>query len=157
MSYLITYLLFALVPGLLVLIDRKIKGTGSIIRKTTTLLIVGLCLFLLFSMYGNSMLNIFSGKFKSFTKTKQFFFLKVIGLVVLLLVFIFVAIRGLRVRFVKLAQQKCKRISAITAKENIVFDVDIIPVDDNTTIFNEQRVTNKLLFLFASEGGINND
>ena len=154
---LLALLIYVVAISFLKLVDRKIQGKHTVLKKIGALLLIGLCLFLLFSLYGDSISTMFGEKLKSFTKTKQLFLFKLIGLLVLLFVFLLIVIRGLHIRTIKVEKREYKRANVISSDSNVVFDVEIVPVENTPTIFNTQRVTNKLLFLFASEGGIIND
>ena len=79
----------ALVLCILKLVDRKIKGTKSIVTKVISVLFVGGFIGFFIYLNGSAILNLFRINFKSFNEVKGFV-LKV--LVLLLLMFIILSI-----------------------------------------------------------------
>lgn len=115
--------------GTLFVIDRKIKGSKSIIAKVFylgffTLLIAGSVYF-----YGATFLESFHVDVRSFTKIKEFFSSRIVAILLMLLMIFFVFIKTIHL----VISFRSHKMVPATKKEtalvllSVVFDIAVIP------------------------------
>lgn len=137
------------------LVDKKVEGKYPVLKKIGVLFLLGVCVFLLVTFYGGTILSLSRLKFKSLAKIKQIVFLQIIGIIALLLVFLICILHLLFTRTFKVEKREFNKVNSIKSTCDICYDVDIVPVEENTTIFNAQRVTLKSYSFCLPEGGNN--
>jgi len=128
MKYILLIVLSFLVPLVLLVIDRKIKGQKSIIRKLLSLVLVMAILFGSVYLYGRQFLESFNVNVKSFSNIKANFVARFIFMVamVLLFLFIFIKIVFLRLYF-KTDSREINKEEKIIALATVFFDLALIP------------------------------
>lgn len=129
MRFVFYILLLVLVPASLSFIDRRIKGTGSILSKLSSVVLVGAFIFLSVYLYGQKILDSFHVNERSFTNIKLFTSSRAIALIAILLLFlcfafslVFISIRFSKENIIKTS--KAEKVSAVLL---VVFDVFLIP------------------------------
>ena len=83
-------LAYLFVPMTLCVIDRRIKGTRSVLTKIVSVITVMAFLYLAVYFYGQQILNTFRINAKSFTSAKAFFSSRILVLIGLLVLVLFI-------------------------------------------------------------------
>ena len=78
------------IPMTLCIIDRRIKGTRSVLVKIVSMITVMAFLYLAVYFYGQQILNTFRINAKSFTSAKAFFSSRILVLLGLMILYLFV-------------------------------------------------------------------
>lgn len=137
MQYFVFIASLVLIPMLLALIDRRIKGCRSVLLRSLNAVIVTSFILLGVYFYGQQILNTFGINMKSFTSMKAFFSSR---LLIYFLFLIFVILVACKFVFTILLLKSENRV--VTKKEkaiflaSIVFDLALIPnIFVNSTFF----------------------
>ena len=139
MQYFVFLASILLVPMVLTLIDRRIKGCRSVLIKFLSVIIVMSFLFISVYFYGQQILATFKVNVKSFTNIKAFFNSRVLVLLCLLLFVLFIACKFVFTVLVFMNRTVAK-VEKTFALVSIVFDLALVP-----NIF----VNNALFTVFA--------
>ena len=127
MNAVILTLIALAVFALLLTIDRKVKGNFSIIIKVLSLLficvlVVGFVLF-----YGQTIFQTVQVDFKSFTNLKNFFSSRILGVLAIILIYLFVFLKMFFVTFTFITKQTFDREEKAVDLVSIVFDIAVVP------------------------------
>lgn len=129
MTVVYSALFLIVILSISLIIDRKIKGSKSIIAKVFylgffTLLIVGSVYF-----YGATFFEAFRVDLRSFTKIKEFFSSRIVAILLMLLMILFVFIKtiyfAVSFRTNKMVSLTKKEIAIVLL--SVVFDIAVIP------------------------------
>ena len=123
----------ALVLCILKLVDRKIKGTKSIVTKVISVLFVGGFIGFFIYLNGSAILNLFRINFKSFNEVKGFV-LKVLVLLLLMFIILSIFVSFFIKTVVLLKERNIKKGYSVVQEsvEEVVFDSNDIPdIKDN--------------------------
>ena len=141
MQYFVFLASILLVPMVLTLIDRRIKGARSVLVKLLSVIAVMSFLFISVYFYGQQILATFKVNVKSFTNIKAFFNSRVLVLLCLLLFILFIACKFVfTVLIFKSLNKETTKLEKTLTLVSIVFDLALIP-----NIF----VNNALFTVFA--------
>ena len=141
MQYFVFLASILLVPMVLTLIDRRIKGARSVLVKLLSVIAVMSFLFISVYFYGQQILVTFKVNVKSFTNIKAFFNSRVLVLLCLLLFVLFIVCKFVfTVLIFKSLNKETTKLEKTLTLVSIVFDLALIP-----NIF----VNNALFTVFA--------
>lgn len=114
---------------LLFLIDHKIKGNKSIIRKVVSVIFVSFLIFGCIFFYGETILEMFHVNMKSFSNIKAFFSSRIIAILAVFLMFVFVLFKTIRIiiSFKMERTVESHKKEAAVALLSVVFDIAVIP------------------------------
>ena len=141
MEYVLLALAYLFVPMTLCVIDRRIKGTRSVLTKIVSVITVMAFLYLAVYFYGQQILNTFRINAKSFTSAKAFFSSRVLVLLGLMILFLFVVCKFVFIRLTfKNMEKTFTKTEKILTLVSVVFDLALVP-----NIF----VNNSLFAIFA--------
>ena len=142
MQYFVFLATLILIPMLLALVDRRIKGCRSVLVKLLNMVVVTSFILLGVYFYGQQILNTFGINMKSLTSMKAFFSSRMLIYFLFLILVILVACKFVFTTLIIKSENR-----AVTKKEKaiflatIVFDLALIP-----NIF----VNNALFALFVA-------
>lgn len=139
MEYMLILLAALLGLSVLQLIDHKIKGNKSIVRKVFSLLFISILVVGCIFLYGETILKTFNVNMRSFTNVKGFFSSRIIAILALFLLFAFVVLKIIRL----FVNYKVDEVREDNKKETAVillsvcFDIAVIPniISLNSVIF----------------------
>ena len=143
MQYFVFLASILLVPLLMNLIDRRIKGTRSVLVKFLSMVVVTSFILLGVYFYGQQILATFRINMKSLTSMKAFFSSRLLMYFIMLILVLFVACKFV---FIKLVLKDEYRVETSKAEKafvlvSVVFDLALVP-----NIF----VNNALFALFVA-------
>lgn len=129
MKYLLILLGAILGLSLLLLIDHKIKGSKSIIRKVVSVIFVSTLIFGCIVFYGETILEMFHVDMKSFSNIKAFFSSRIIAILAIFLMFMFVLLKTIRIviSFRTDRSVVSNKKEALVVLLSVVFDIAVIP------------------------------
>lgn len=138
MKWLLLILSTIVLYEILILVDKKIKGTGSIIKKVGSVLFFVTLLLGIVYFYGQTILDTFSVDAKSFTNIKAFFSSRIIGALAVVLLFLFVFFKTfyIKIAFKNNGKSITKEEKAV-ALVAVFFDIAVIP---NIALFSSFNV-----------------
>ena len=137
MQYFVFLASILLVPMVLTLIDRRIKGARSVLVKLLSVIAVMSFLFISVYFYGQQILATFKVNVKSFTNIKAFFNSRVLVFLCLLLFVLFIACKFVfTVLVFKSMNRTVTKVEKTFALVSIVFDLALVPnIFVNNTLF----------------------
>ena len=142
MKYVMLAILYLLVPSILTLIDRRIKGCRSVMFKIVSMITVMTFLWLAVYFYGQQILATFRINAKSFTSAKAFFSSRVLVLLGLMILSLFIICKFI---FISLTFKEMGRVLTKAEKTvtlvTVFFDLMLVP-----NIF----INNSLFAVFAA-------
>ena len=143
MQYFVFLASILLVPLLMNLIDRRIKGTRSVLVKFLSMVVVTSFILLGVYFYGQQILATFRINMKSLTSMKAFFSSRLLMYFIMLILVLFVACKFV---FIKLVLKDEYRVETSKVEKafvlvSVVFDLALVP-----NIF----VNNALFALFVA-------
>ena len=142
MKYFVFFAALIVVPLLMNLIDRRIKGTRSVLVKFLNMVVVTTFILLGIYFYGQQILATFRINMKSLTSMKAFFSSRLLMYVIMLIFVLFVACKFVFVKLVfKNTYREESKIEKAFTLATIVFDLALVP-----NIF----VNNSLFALFVA-------
>ena len=121
-------LAYLFVPMTLCVIDRRIKGTRSVLTKIVSVITVMAFLYLAVYFYGQQILSTFRINAKSFTSAKAFFSSRILVLLGLMILYLFVVCKFV---FIRLVFQNIRK--TVTTTEKVIaliavfFDLALVP------------------------------
>lgn len=128
MEYVLLALALIFIPMTLCIIDRRIKGTRSVLVKIVSMITVMAFLYLAVYFYGQQILNTFRINAKSFTSAKAFFSSRILVLLGLMILYLFVVCKFI---FFRLVFQNIKKtvtnIEKVGALIAVFFDLMLVP------------------------------
>ena len=128
MEYVLLALALIFIPMTLCIIDRRIKGTRSVLVKIVSMITVMAFLYLAVYFYGQQILNTFRINAKSFTSAKAFFSSRILVLLGLMILYLFVVCKFV---FFRLVFQNIKKtvtnIEKVGALIAVFFDLMLVP------------------------------
>jgi len=127
MRTLLLLLISIVVFGLLLFIDRKVKGNFSIIIKVLSVLFIGLFVGAFVLFYGQAIFQAVQVDIKSFSNLRSFFSSRILGVLAILLIYLFVFLKMFFVTFSFLTRYLLEREETAVALISIVFDIAVIP------------------------------
>ena len=113
--------------GLLLLIDRKVRGNFSIVIKVLSLLFIGVLIAAFVLFYGQAIFETVQVDFKSFTNLKNFFSSRILGVLAIVLIYLFVFLKMFFVTFTFITKQSFDREETAVDLISIVFDIAVVP------------------------------
>ena len=128
MEYVLLALAYLFVPMTLCVIDRRIKGTRSVLTKIVSVITVMAFLYLAVYFYGQQILSTFRINAKSFTSAKAFFSSRILVLLGLMILYLFIVCKFV---FITLVFQNIKK--TVTNTEKVIaliavfFDLMLVP------------------------------
>ena len=149
MSILIFIAICLTVFGLLLFIDKRVKGNFSVIVKAASLVTITALLVLFVLWYGQSVLETIQIDIKSFTNLKQFFNSRILGmLAILIYLLLFLKIFFVVFRFV--TKRTFAREEKAILLASIVFDIAVVPCIVSAGHFNVILVVPAILSLLGT-------
>lgn len=127
MSTLIFTLICIAVFGLLLFIDNKIRGNFSIVIKVLSLLFVGLLITSFVIFYGQAIFQSTQVDVKSFSNLRSFFSSRILGVVAIVLIYLFVFLKIFFVTISFFTKASFKREEKAVDLVSIIFDIAVIP------------------------------
>ena len=128
MEYVLLALALIFIPMTLCIIDRRIKGTRSVLVKIVSMITVMAFLYLAVYFYGQQILNTFRINAKSFTSAKAFFSSRILVLLGLMILYLFIVCKFV---FIRLVFQNIKKtvtnIEKVGALIAVFFDLMLVP------------------------------
>ncbi len=127
MSTMLLTLIAISVFGLLLFVDRKVRGNFSIIIKVLSLLFIGVLIagFVLF--YGQAIFETVQVDIKSFTNLKNFFSSRILGVFAIILIYLFIFLKMFFVTFTFITKQSFDKEETAVDLISIVFDIAVVP------------------------------
>lgn len=113
--------------GLLLLIDRKVRGNFSIIIKVFSVLFIGVLIGGVVLFYGQAIFEAAKVDLKSFTNIRSFFSSRIVGFLAILLIYVFIFLKMFFVTFSFLTKQSLDKEETAVALISIVFDIAVVP------------------------------
>lgn len=130
MSFMNTLLLTVIaisVFGLLLFVDRKIRGNFSIVIKVLSVLFIGVLVGTFVLFYGQTIFETVQVDFKSFSNLRTFFSSRIFGVLAIVLIYLFVFLKMFFVTFTFLTKQTLDREETAVDLISIVFDIAVVP------------------------------
>ena len=143
MQYFVFLASLILVPLLMNLIDRRIKGTRSVLVKLFSMVFVTTFILLGVYFWGSQILATFKINMKSLTSMKAFFSSRLLMYFIVLVLVLFVAVKFVFIRLVLKDEYRVEtsKIEKAVTLATVVFDLALVP-----NIF----VNNSLFALFVA-------
>ena len=142
MKYFVFFASLILVPLLLNLIDRRIKGTRSVLLKFLNMVVVTTFILLGVYFWGSQILETFKINMRSLTSMKAFFSSRLLMYFIVLILVLFVTCKFIFVTLVfKDTFRTTSKVEKTVILASVVFDLALIP-----NIF----VSNTFVALFAA-------
>ena len=137
MQYIVFLALLVLMPMTLALIDRRIKGTRSVLTKIVSVVTVMGFVFLMVYFYGQQILSTFKVNLKSFTNIKEFFNSRMLVILCLLIFMILVIAKFILINLVfKNFFRQTSKTEKAAALASVFFDLVLIPnIFVNSSLF----------------------
>lgn len=127
MSTLIVASIALTIFGVLLFIDTKIKGNFSIVLKVLSLVFVGLFIAVFVLFYGQAIFETVQVDFKSLTNLKSFFSSRIVGVIAIVLIYLFVFLKMFFVTFTFITKRTFNREEKAVDLISIVFDIAVVP------------------------------
>ncbi len=127
MTTLLLTLIALSVFGILLFIDRKVRGNFSIIVKVLSVMFVGIFIGAFVLFYGQAIFEAAQVDFKSFTDLKTFFSSRIFGILAIVLIYLFVFLKMFFVTFSFLTKRTLNREETAVDLISIVFDIAVVP------------------------------
>ena len=129
MQYLVFFLSVLIIPALLCIIDRRIKGCRSVVFKILSVITVTTFVFLMVYFQGRIVLTTYRVNLKSFTNLKAFFSSKMLVLLFLMIMTLFVVAKFVFIRKVlfHIFRTPERKLVKVIAPATLVFDLALIP------------------------------
>ena len=129
MQYFVFLASLILVPLVMNLIDRRIKGTASVLMKFLSMVVVTSFILLGVYFYGQQILATFRINMKSLTSMKAFFSSRLLMYFIMLILVLFVACKFV---FIKLVLKEeymvsSSKVEKTLALATVVFDLALVP------------------------------
>lgn len=137
MQYFVFLFILVLMPMILTLIDRRIKGTRSVLAKLLSVVTVACFLFFVVYCNGQQILSTFKVNLKSFTNVKAFFSTRMLFLLFLLLLVLFVVFKTIFISLVfKSINKPMTKHEKAFILTSVFFDLALIPnILNNSIVF----------------------
>lgn len=113
--------------GLLLLVDKKVKGNSSVLSKLFSIIGISILLFGFVCLYGQTILNLCQVNVKSLTNLKDFFESRIIATIALFILYLFACIKTLYVIITLIQKRVFERGEKVFTLVSIVFDIAVIP------------------------------
>ena len=113
--------------GLLLFVDRKIRGNFSVVIKVLSVLFIGVLVGAFVLFYGQTIFEAAQVDFKSFTNLRTFFSSRIFGVLAIVLIYLFVFLKMFFVTFSFLTKQTLDREETAVDLISIVFDIAVVP------------------------------
>ena len=113
--------------GLLLFVDRKIRGNFSVVIKVLSVLFIGVLVGTFVLFYGQTIFETVQVDFKSFSNLRTFFSSRIFGVLAIILIYLFVFLKMFFVTFSFLTKHTLDREETAVDLISIVFDIAVVP------------------------------
>ena len=125
-TMLLTFIAIAIF-GLLLFVDRKVRGNFNIIVKVLSVLFIGVLIGSFVLFYGQTIFETVQVDFKSLTNLKNFFSSRIFGVLAIILIYLFVFLKMFFVTFNFITKHSLDREETAVDLISIVFDIAVVP------------------------------
>ena len=125
-TMLLTFIAIAIF-GLLLFVDRKVRGNFNIIVKVLSVLFIGVLIGAFVLFYGQAIFETVQVDFKSLTNLKNFFSSRILGVLAIILIYLFVFLKMFFVTFSFITKHSLDREETAVDLISIVFDIAVVP------------------------------
>lgn len=127
MEALLLSLISIFVFGIILFVDRKIRGNFSIVIKIFSGLFIGVLVGAFVLFYGQTIFETAQVDIKSFTNLRAFFSSKFFGALAIILIYLFIFLKMFFILFSFLAKKTINKKEIAINLISIVFDIAVVP------------------------------